>query len=146
MFVTFGTKHRWQLPQPARDIVMVHCLHDHGTRIWIHAAVVMPDHVHMVYGALRDAGGRMFPLAQIMQGIKGSSARNINRLLGRSGPVWQAESFDHVIRDGNLAETVNYLCQNPVRKGLAASPEQYGWVWRAWVEGDSPAGGGRCTG
>src|SRR5689334_10403838 len=34
-----------------------------------------------------------------MKGIKGVSARRINQLLGRNGPLWQDEAFDHVVRN-----------------------------------------------
>ncbi|MGA2499614.1 MAG: hypothetical protein ABSH20_17900 [Tepidisphaeraceae bacterium] len=30
---------------------------------------------------------------------KATSARRINRLLSRTGRLWQDESFDHVVRD-----------------------------------------------
>jgi|ERR1017187_34235 hypothetical protein len=57
-------------------------------------------------------------------------ARSINKLTGRTGPVWQDESFDHVLRgDESLRETMDYVCQNPVRKGLVDKPEDYKWLW-----------------
>ena len=143
LYVTFVTKDRWVLPEEVRDLVMRHCLHDHGTRIWLHGAVVMPDHVHLIYAALGDATGKAFPLAQIMQGIKGSSARSVNRLLGRSGELWQAESFDHIIRDKeNLEEKVRYLCENPVRKGLVKTAKDYRWIWPERIKGIWPTGCG----
>jgi hypothetical protein len=44
--------------------------------------------------------------------------------------VWQDESFDHVLRgDESLRETMDYVCQNPVRKGLVDKPEDYKWLW-----------------
>ncbi|PYQ62415.1 MAG: hypothetical protein DMF58_01895 [Acidobacteria bacterium] len=47
-FVTFRTDYRFHLPEYARDLVLKSCLHDHKTLHWLHAAVVMPDHVHLV--------------------------------------------------------------------------------------------------
>lgn len=41
---TFSTHHRWILPESVRDVVLKHCLHDYGTKLWIHGLVVMPDH------------------------------------------------------------------------------------------------------
>jgi len=47
-----------------------------------------------------------------------------------SGPVWQEESFDHVIRgDVSLEEKIDYIRQNPVRRGLVSRPEEYRWLW-----------------
>jgi REP element-mobilizing transposase RayT len=96
----------------------------------MHAVVIMPDHVHLLFTAIRDAEGWIFALPEILRAIKGSSARSINRVIGRTGPVWQDESFDHVLR-GNESqrETIDYIRQNPVRKGLVEKPEDYRWLW-----------------
>jgi REP element-mobilizing transposase RayT len=58
----------------------------------------MPDHVHLLLTPLRDLDGNLYSLIEILQGIKSASAHSLNRSLGRSGPVWQEESFDHVLR------------------------------------------------
>ena len=51
-------------------------------------------------------------------------------MLRLSGPVWQEESFDHVLRsDESLKEKCEYIRQNPVRKGLVMRPEEYRWLW-----------------
>jgi REP element-mobilizing transposase RayT len=95
----------------------------------LHAAVIMPDHVHLLFTALRDAEGWTFTLPKILRAIKGTSARSINKLLGSCGPVWQDESFDHVLRGNeSFVETVEYIRQNPVRKGLVEKPEDYPWL------------------
>jgi hypothetical protein len=61
----------------------------------------------------------IYSLAEIMNGIKGASAHKINKALGRTGKVWQAESFDHVLRSSeNLDAKIAYLVENPVRAGL----------------------------
>jgi hypothetical protein len=65
-----------------------------------------------------------------MKLIKGVSARNVNQLLGSSGPLWQEESFDHVLRtDESFLEKREYIRQNPVRARLVISPEDYRWLW-----------------
>jgi len=111
-------------------LALQHCLHDNGKTIRIHAVVIMPDHAHLLFTAIRDAKGWTFALPEILRAIKGSSARSINRLSGRTGPVWQDESFDHVLRgDESLRETIEYIRQNPVRKGLVERPEDYQWLW-----------------
>jgi hypothetical protein len=56
-------------------------------------------------------------------------------MLGRRGAVWQDEAFDHIIRrEDLLRDKVEYLCQNPVRKGLVRTPDEYPWLWREWVD------------
>jgi REP element-mobilizing transposase RayT len=88
-----------------RDIVLQCCLRGNNYKFHLHAAVVMPEHVHLLLTPLRDANGEMFYLADILKGIKGASARNVNQLLQTSGPLWQEESFDHVVRsDESLAQ------------------------------------------
>jgi REP element-mobilizing transposase RayT len=130
LFVTFCAGCLDPLPESVRDIVLRHCLHDHGTKAVIHAAVVMPDHVHLLLTPLRDADGNVYSLVEILQGIKGASAHSLNRALRRSGPVWQEESFDHVLRSvENFEEKLEYIRQNPVRRGLVTAAEDYRWLW-----------------
>lgn len=130
VFVTFCAGCLDPLPESVRDIVLRPCLHDHGTRAAIHAVVVMPDHVHLLLTPLRDLDGNLYSLIEILQGIKSASAHSLNRSLGRSGPVWQEESFDHVLRsEESLQEKLEYLRQNPVRRGLVTRPEDYRWLW-----------------
>ena len=136
IFVTFSTRDRWELPQSVRRIVLEHCTHDHKIKYYLHGAVVMPDHVHIILSSLLDPTGNVFGLAEIMNGIKGASAHSLNRALARKGHVWQEESFDRVLRsDENLRKKVEYICQNPVRKGLVKHVDDYPWLWREWIEG-----------
>ncbi len=151
LFVTFCSV-RWKLPFEARDLVLEHCLREGGVmaygsepapafagvgaratvelRIHLHAVVVMPDHVHLLLRPLRGIDGWPFPMVDILQCLKGATAHRINKLLGRSGPVWEEESFDHVLRsDESLKETAEYVRQNPVKRGLVKRPEEYRWLW-----------------
>jgi len=98
LFVTFCTLARQELPESARDLVLGHCHHDHGRKLILHAAVVMPNHVHLLLSLLRDDSGWPYELRAILQSLKGSSAHSVNKLLKQAGPVWQEESFDHVLR------------------------------------------------
>ncbi len=151
-FITFDTHQRWELPPLARDLVMKHCLHDNGSKMRLLIAVVMPDHVHLVFIPLqcREAAQARAPVShnpqpgaavpheqpqvysfeEILGGIKGASAHSINKALKRSGRVWQDESFDHVVRCAEkLDGKIRYVRENPVRKGLVARPEDYKWLW-----------------
>jgi len=139
-FVTFCTYRRWILPDCARQIVFDCCLHDHRTRYELHAAVVMPDHVHVIFTPLTNKETtEVYSLAEIMGALKGASSHLINRAMARRGRVWQEESFDRVVRSSeNFQEKVAYVLNNPLRKGLAKSPADYPWVW-ATGELRSPA-------
>jgi REP element-mobilizing transposase RayT len=99
----------------------------------LHAVVIMPDHVHLLLTPMRNAEGWPFPLTDILKLIKGPAARSVNRLTRTSGALWQDESFDHVLRSNeSFEEKLEYIRLNPVRRGIAARPEQYEWLW---VEG-----------
>ena len=141
LFVTFCTA-RFSLPDAARDLVLEHCLREGGVarapstannpppRIHLHAAVVMPDHMHLLLQPLRNGDAWPFPLVDILQCLKSATAHQINKLLHHEGPVWEEESFDHVLRsDESLKEKAEYIRQNPVRRGLVQRPEDYRWLW-----------------
>jgi REP element-mobilizing transposase RayT len=131
IFVTFCTIARRRLPPGARSITLRHMLWGHRSDYFVHVAVVMPDHAHMVL-TLTQAS----LLSKVMKSIKGVSSRRINKLLGSTGNLWQDESFDHVIRRSEgLRQKCEYIARNPVRAGLATRPDDYTWLWRAGVEG-----------
>src|ERR1051326_7489415 len=52
--VTFATKGRFELALAARDIVLETIVHDHRLVYWLHAAVVMPEHVHFIATPLEE--------------------------------------------------------------------------------------------
>jgi REP element-mobilizing transposase RayT len=139
LFITFCKLNRAEFSPSARDIVLQHCLHDHGHRLLLHAAVVMPEHVHLLLTPLRDAQGWPYSLPLLLKSIKGISARNVNRLLGSSGPIWQEESFDHVLRsDESFLNKLEYIRQNPVRRGLVSKAEDYPWLHIEQCGADTP--------
>ncbi len=130
LFITFTTYHRRELSPAARDLALQACLHANGRKCVLHAAVVMPDHVHLICTPLSDSDGS-FSIPEIMHAIKSESAHRINRALGHVGRVWQDESFDHVLRgEESLAEKTAYILENPVRAGLVANSSEYRWMWR----------------
>ena len=88
----------------------------------IFAYVIMPDHVHLLILPLFDRD-----ISYIMMRIKGTSARVINSMLGRTGQkLWQDEFYDYIPRNRNkVLEKIAYIHKNPVRKGLVECPEDY---------------------
>lgn len=77
----------------ALAVVRATLQHGDGADYLLHAYGIMPNHVHVGL-ALRPGG----ILSQIVQAWKSVSSHRINRLLGRTGPVWQVDYYNHVIR------------------------------------------------
>src|SRR3989442_8250635 len=70
-------------------------------------------------------------MRKVAKAIKGTSAHSINRKLHSHEAVWQEESFDHVLRSSeSLDAKIDYVLQNPVRKGLVRIAREYPWSWR----------------
>ncbi len=139
VFITFATWKRKALPERVRQLVLDCVVAGHGVRFDLHAAVIMPDHAHVLLTPMSDERGETYGIAQIMQAIKGASAHAVNKCLGRTGRVWQPESFDHVLRsDESIRQKAEYICANPVHAGLVSHEDEYPWLWREWVEGASP--------
>ena len=70
-------------------------------------------------------------MLQSLRSLKGRSAREANLLLGREGAFWQAESYDHVVRNAaEMQRIVAYILENPVKAGLAADWQQ--WPHTYW--------------
>ena len=65
-----------------------------GDRLKLHAAVVMPNHVHAMIEPLKANA-----LSTLLKGIKGASARLVNQALGQSGAFWMDESYDRIVRN-----------------------------------------------
>ena len=131
IFIAFSTHLRWKLPEEARTRALKACLWGNEKRFRLYGVVIMPDHVHLALTPLYDENG-YYSVVEITQGIKSSSAHQINHLLNRKGKVWQNESFDHVIRcEENVVQKIEYMAENPVRAGLVQRTENYQWLWIA---------------
>jgi putative transposase len=130
VYITFCKTNRIPFDPEARDAILNHCLHDNSKRYDLHAAVVMPDHVHLLLSPLPDEKGWPYSLPTILKLLKGTSARTLNSLSNSCGPVWQEESFDHILRSQeSFEEKLEYIRQNPVRRRLVTRPEDYNWLW-----------------
>jgi type I restriction enzyme R subunit/putative DNA methylase len=88
----------------------------------LHAWVIMSNHVHLLVSPLVSP-------ERFLQSVKGYTAREANRILERTGePFWQAESYDHWVRDEpEMVRIHNYIEYNPVRAGLVANTAEYRW-------------------
>ncbi|HEX3151180.1 MAG TPA: hypothetical protein VHR66_24090, partial [Gemmataceae bacterium] len=106
--------------------------HFANERYDVFAYVVMPSHMHWVmrpreewiaaHPEITDRTAREV----IMHSVKRHSALKCNELLGFVGTFWQAESYDHCIRDlDELLRCIAYVENNPVKAGLVKSAAEW---------------------
>lgn len=101
-----------------------------GQRYELDAYCIMPNHIHTVLKPLENAEGIFYSLTSIMHSIKRFTAGEANKLLGRSGPFWQPETFDHIVRDNaELERVIHYVINNPVKAGFVDRWEDWDWTY-----------------
>ena len=123
-FLTFVTHQRQELSPPERDIVLSCVRRAHRGAIFLHAAVIMPDHVHLLF-SLNDRA----TLPKLMGQLKSIPAHQIGR------HIWQRDSFDRIMRsDEDLRAKAKYIVNNPVRRGLVRCVDDYPWIYRWWID------------
>src|SRR5213592_4167708 len=133
--ITISTRRRKQLSPAARTIVLNALRHFHDKRYELYVACVMPDHAHLLLQPWpkefdADENPVFWPIAELMQSVKSFTAHEINKLKKTTGPVWEKESFDRVIRsESDLHEKFHYICRNPWDAGVAQQNEDYPWLW-----------------
>lgn len=83
----------------------------------------MPNHVHAL---IETKPG--FPLEGVVHSWKSFTSKQINKILGRRGQIWEADYFDRYIRDENhLTAVVDYIEKNPVKAGLVDKAGAWPW-------------------
>ena len=93
-----------------------------GQRHFMHAFVVMPNHVHLLVTPMSG-----WSLDKITQSWKGCTAREINGDLGRPGALWQQESFDRIGRNpAHFERIVRYIDNNPAKARLGVNQTTVG--------------------
>jgi REP element-mobilizing transposase RayT len=121
-FITF-TAIKTFFNEPERTIIFNHIIEGNNKFYKLHALVVMPDHVHIMIEASKG-----FKLDRIMKGIKGVTAYLINKKRNTKGSIWLKESYDRIMRNQKeYGEKLMYMYNNPFKKGLVKSPEDYEW-------------------
>jgi REP element-mobilizing transposase RayT len=109
-----------------------------GQRYRLHAWVVMPNHVHVLFQSLNG-----WTMAKIVASWKKFTARKIcdyrratghanfpigNGDPGDPNPVWHREYWDRYMRDErHFQRAVEYIHQNPVKAGLVGKAEAWPW-------------------
>jgi putative transposase len=124
------------------------------------AMVVLPDHLHCIWGLPRGDADfstrwkrikREFTLRYIEEIDRAPDAGvpRQRRARGERG-VWQRRFWEHVVRDeGELEALCDYIHYNPVKHGYAARPSEWPWstFGRFVARGDyEPDWGRTCPG
>ncbi len=120
---------RWRLAghqralAPEERVVVVEALREFdGERYELRAFVVMDDHVHALVKPIANES-----LLSILHSRKSFTAHRLQREFGRVGRVWQAESFDRIVRgEREYWRVVKYILENPRRRWRGI--EGYEWV------------------
>ena len=107
---------------------------------------IMSNHVHAVFTPLLNERSltevkhssplrfksKNATLGEIMQSLKGCTAREANKILNRAGKFWEIESYDHEVRNGEeLDRIVKYVLNNPVKAGLVKNWRDWRWSFLA---------------
>jgi len=105
-----------------------------GRRYDLYDYIVMPDHVHAILRPIAE-DGRAERITRIARHLKHWLGVRINQILGRSGPVWQIETYDHALRgEKDYEEKASYIYTNAQVAGLVDDPLD--WPW--WGQGNGP--------
>lgn len=108
------------LPRAAEIVEGVILRHD-GRRYDAHAWVVMPNHVHVLITLYHEHS-----MGSIVHSWKVRSAKRINFLLKRNGPLWYRDYFDRYMRnEAHFERSIAYIEMNPVKAGLCKNPEDW---------------------
>ena len=87
----------------------------------VHDFVVMPDHVHLLI-TLSD----QMTIEKAMQLVKGGFSYRVKKDKGYSGEVWQRGFWELRVEDqDSFARHREYIAQNPVRRGLVSTPDEF---------------------
>ena len=86
------------------------------------AWTIMSNHIHLLLLP------KVAP-SRLLKSLKRTSAREANRILRRTGETfWQAESYDHWVRDdAEWNRIAHYTEVNPVKAGLVRRAADYRW-------------------
>jgi REP element-mobilizing transposase RayT len=111
-----------ELSDPERHMVADCLRFRHGQKYWLHAFVVMNDHVHVLVTPIGE-----IPLEDLVREWKSYPAHQFSKLGTHKGGVWQVDYFDRIVRDQDeFLEKARYILNNPAKRwpGL----DGYRWV------------------
>ncbi|MHC1727787.1 MAG: transposase [Syntrophobacteraceae bacterium] len=84
---------------------------------------LMPDHLHFLINPRMEG----MSVLRFTEQYKGK-ATNRSWVAGWRGRLWQRRYYDHIVRaEEDLHHISEYILNNPVRKNLVVSPEDWPW-------------------
>lgn len=115
------------------DEVRASIYHFTGQRYVTYAWCIMPSHFHWIFRPMPDwcellakSGETRSPREVIMHSLKSFTGNQCNRLRQATGTFWEAESYDHWIRDDDeVYRAIRYVEQNPVKARLVEQADQW---------------------
>src|SRR5438874_10145754 len=128
-FVTFSCYHR----APLLAIPEARCIFEQTLErvrkwygLYVTGYVVMPEHVHLLISEPERS-----TLSVVMQMLKQITSRKL-KLVG-APRFWQTRYYDFPVwSEGKRVEKLRYIHRNPVKRGLAARPED--WQWSSFLQ------------
>ena len=82
--------------------------------------VIMPDHLHLFVRIGRES--RLSDFVRLLKQRLSCKLQELNA----PGPIWQPGFFDHLLRQAeSYGQKWNYVRENPVRKQLVASADEW---------------------
>ena len=98
-----------------------------STRYDLRAWVIMPNHVHVLFQVLD------VPMWKLVGGWKNYTTREANKMLHRTGKLWQDGYWDTFMRDGDHElRSRRYIEWNPVKAGLSSAARAWMWGSARW--------------
>ncbi|MCF6313927.1 MAG: transposase [Verrucomicrobiales bacterium] len=118
------------LREPRLRAELLEALHfADGERYELFSYVIMPNHVHLLLSPFEG-----YDLSRVLRDCKRYSARNINESRGQRGKLWQAESYDRIVRDAeHLWRCLQYIGKNANKAGLVDG-DYCRWVRPEWEQ------------
>jgi putative transposase len=90
---------------------------------WIYTYCLMPDHLHFLINPAQEG----VSVLDFTHQFKGKTT-NFSWEIGWIGRLWQPRFYDHIVREEeDLLAIAEYILENPVRKGLVSSAEDWRW-------------------
>ena len=88
--------------------------------------IPMDNHFHFIIRTLNDE----HTISKIIQYIKSVFARKYNRIMNRTGPVWNERFKSKIVEEAKkprvyFVTLLWYIAYNPVRKGIVSDPRDY---------------------
>ncbi len=117
----------FSLNDPEISIILRNAFHYYdGKSYELHAYCIMHNHIHAIIRPLKNVINEYQKFGSIVRSYKSYTARKINKVLNKTGQIWNGYYFDRVIRDiDSYSRIIQYIRMNPVVAGLVESPEDW---------------------